>query len=171
METHPTRSVTPEKFVAEFPGTNEHQLAGPAASDYYENFLRQHRPPWLDDLVNKLSISPGKKSFLVCKGNKYVNVLTDNIALFYIRHEITTIMCFDKQAYIIDYSLDQIQSLLSCNQFYRINRQFLINFNAVKDVEHYFARKMLVNPIVPTEEKLIVSREKVTDFLHWLDNR
>jgi DNA-binding LytR/AlgR family response regulator len=159
METHPTRSVTPEKLLA------------PAAPDYYEKFFKQPRPAWFDDLVTKLGSTPGKKSFLVCKGNKYVNVLTDNIALFYIRHEVTTIMCFDKQTYMVDYSLDQIQSLLSSNQFYRINRQFLINFNSVKDVEHYFARKMLVNPIVSTEEKLIVSREKVTDFLHWMDNR
>ena len=48
---------------------------------------------------------------------------------------------------------------------------YIIIFNAVKDVEHYFARKMLVNAVIPMKEKLLVSKEKVTDFLHWLDNR
>jgi len=71
----------------------------------------------------------------------------------------------------VNYSLDQIQNLLPKNQFYRLNRQCLINFNAVKEVEHYFARKLLVNPVIPAKDKLIVSKEKVTEFLHWLDNR
>jgi DNA-binding LytR/AlgR family response regulator len=47
-----------------------------------------------------------------------------------------------------------------------LNRQYLVNFNAVKEVEHYFARKLLVNSVIPTKDKLIVSKEKVTDFLH-----
>jgi LytTr DNA-binding domain len=52
-----------------------------------------------------------------------------------------------------------------------LNRQYLINFNAVKEVEHYFSRKLLVNPVIPTKDKLVVSKEKVTEFLRWLDNR
>lgn len=125
----------------------------------------------LDHLLTRLTNSSGKKSFLVSKNNKYVNVLTENIALFYIRYESPVIMCFDNQEYFVSLSLDQIQTLLPPKQFYRINRQCLINFSAVKEVEHYFARKLLVNPAIPTKDKLIVSRDKVSEFLHWLDNR
>ena len=81
------------------------------------------------------------------------------------------IMCFDKQEYFVNYSLEQIQNLLPKNQFYRLNRQYLINFAAVKDVEYYFARKLLVNPVIQVKDKLLVSKEKVTEFLDWLDNR
>jgi DNA-binding LytR/AlgR family response regulator len=80
-------------------------------------------------------------------------------------------MCFDKQEYFSNYSLEQIQNLLPEKQFYRLNRQYLINFNAVKEVEHYFARKLLVNPVIAINDRLIVSKEKVSEFLHWLDNR
>lgn len=80
-------------------------------------------------------------------------------------------MCFDKQEYFVNYSLDQIQSALPSTQFFRLNRQYLINFDVVKEVEHYFARKLLVNPVFPSPEKLLVPREKVSEFLHWLDNR
>jgi DNA-binding LytR/AlgR family response regulator len=127
--------------------------------------------PWLNDLLAKLAVPAGKKNFLVFRNNKYSNVPTENIAFFYIKYESPMIMCFDKQEYFVNYSLDQIQSLLPEKQFYRLNRQYLINFDAVKEVEHYFARKLLVNPIIPTKDKLIVSKEKVTEFLHWLDNR
>lgn len=113
----------------------------------------------------------GKKSFLVFKNNKYLNVATDNIALFYIRYESAMIMCFDSKEYFVNYSLDQIKRMLPETLFFRLNRQCLINFNAIREVEHYFARKLLVNPAIPLKDKLIVSKEKVADFLHWLDNR
>ena len=139
--------------------------------DEYRKYFQQLRLPWLDDLVRKLTTSAGKKSFLVFRNNKYVTVPTENIAFFYIKYESPVIMCFDRQEYFVNYSLEQIQNLLPEKQFYRLNRQYLINFNAVKEVEHYFARKLLVNSVIPMKEKLIVSKEKVTEFLHWLDNR
>ena len=140
-------------------------------SENYRNFFQQIRLPWLNDLLTKLTTTTGKKSFLVFKSNKYLIVPTENIAFFYIKYESPVIMCFDRQEYFVNYSLEQIQNLLPEKQFYRLNRQYLINFNAVKEVEHYFARKLLVNPVIPMKDKLIVSKEKVTEFLHWLDNR
>jgi hypothetical protein len=41
----------------------------------------------------------------------------------------------------------------------------------VKEVEYYFARKLLVHLTVQIEEKLLVPREKVSSFLDWLENR
>lgn len=136
-----------------------------------KHILQQYHVPDLLELLQKFATSASKKSFLVFKNNKYINVLTKNIALFYISYESSVIMCFDKQEYLVNHSLEQIQNALSEKQFFRLNRQYLINFNAVKDVEHYFARKLLVNPAVPVKEKLLVSKEKVTSFLQWLDNR
>lgn len=125
----------------------------------------------LADLLTRLATQAGKKSFLVFKNNKYLNVLTENIALFYVRYESPVIMCFNKEEYFVNYSLEKIQQLVPEKQFFRLNRQYLINFQAVKEAEHYFARKLLVNPVVPIKDKLLVSKEKVSEFLHWLDNR
>lgn len=125
----------------------------------------------LAELLHSLRPHSAKKSFLVIKNNKYINVLTENIAMFYIKYQSPVILCFDNQEFFVNYSLDQLQQLLCDKQFFRLNRQCLVNFNAVKDVEHYFARKLLVNPVISVKEKLIVSKEKVTEFLHWLDNR
>jgi two-component system response regulator LytT len=134
----------------------------------FKNLFQQNN---LSDLLTRLTTPTGKKSFLVFKSNKYINVLTENIAFFYVKYESPVIMCFNKEEYFVNYSLEQIQQLLPEKQFFRLNRQYLINFNAVKEVEHYFARKLLVNPIIPIKDKLLVSKEKVTVFLQWLDNR
>jgi len=117
------------------------------------------------------SVTPGKSSFLVFKHNKYFIVPTENIAYFYVKHKTSIMVCFDRQEYFLDYSLDNIQTLLNEKLFFRVNRQYLVSFNAVKEVEHYFARKLLVNLVVPVIEKLLVSREKLSCFLQWLDNR
>jgi DNA-binding LytR/AlgR family response regulator len=112
-----------------------------------------------------------KRSFLVFKRNKYVTVPIESIFLFYVKYESTVLVSFDKKEYSVNYSLEQIQHLLSTQQFFRVNRQYLINFNAIKEVERYFSRKLLVIPVVAFTNKLVVSREKASSFLNWLENR
>lgn len=113
----------------------------------------------------------GKKSFLVFRRNKYVIVPTESIAFFYVKYESAIIVTFDRQEYSVNYSLEQIQRLLSDQQYFRLNRQYLINFYTIKEIEHYFARKLLVIPTIPFTDKLIVSKEKAKGFLNWLENR
>ena len=125
----------------------------------------------LDELLNKLTAAVGKRSFLVFKHNKYITIPTDKIAFFYLKFESSIIVCFDGREYSVTYSLEQIQNLLTDKQFFRLNRQYLINFHAIKDVEHYFARKLLANLVVPSPDKLLISKEKATFFLQWMENR
>lgn len=140
--------------------------------DELKNFFQQSVMPDFGDLLSKIAPPPsGKKSFLVFKNNKYITVSTDTIAFFYIRNESSSIMCFDQQEYAINQSLDQIIGLLSPAQFFRLNRQYIINFSAVKEVEHYFLRKLYVKLTIPTPEKLLVNKEKSPVFLNWLENR
>lgn len=118
-----------------------------------------------------LSARNGKKSFLVFKDNKYTVIAVEQIAFFYIKSDLPVMVTFEGAEYIINQSLDTINSQLSPAQFYRINRQYLINFDAVREVEHYFARKLLVHLKTATPEKIIIGKNKATEFLQWLDNR
>jgi len=138
-----------------------------------KNFFQRNKKimPDFEYLLTKTGEITGKSSFLVFKNNKYQTVQTDTIAFFYIKYETPTIMCFDKTEYQITQSLDEVHKLLAPSQFFRLNRQYLVNFSAVREAEHYFSRKLLVKLTVPTEEKLLVGKEKVTAFLSWLENR
>ena len=112
-----------------------------------------------------------KSSFLVFTQHKYIMVPTDTIALFYIKYTASMIVCFDRREYGVGYSLDNLQRNLPEEQFFRLNRQVLVSFQAVKEVEHYFARKLCVELKIPFTEKLLVPREKASAFLRWLENR
>jgi two-component system response regulator LytT len=137
----------------------------------FENFVRKNSHLELDEIIKRLAAPAGKKSFLVFKNNKYVSIPTDRILFFSVKQDSTFITCFDQQEYAIDQSLDQIQKLLCDQIFFRLNRQYLVHFSSIKEVEHYFARKLIVKLIIATDEKLLVSKEKTHSFLKWLDNR
>jgi len=139
--------------------------------DELKNFFQQKVMPDLGDLLSKLGSPAGKTSFLVFKNQKYTTVHTDNIAFFYIRNDATSIMCFDKQEYAVSQSLDQITGSVSSTQFFRVNRQYLVNFKAIKEVEHYFLRKLYVKLVIETPEKLLINKEKSTAFLSWMEDR
>jgi DNA-binding LytR/AlgR family response regulator len=123
------------------------------------------------ELISAVNNYAFKRSFLVFKRNKYITVPTENIFLFYVKYESTIIVSFDKTEYPVNYSLEQIQHLLPQQQFFRLNRQYLINFSAIKEVERYFTRRLLVIPVTAFTGKLLVSREKAGSFLSWLENR
>lgn len=131
----------------------------------------QQLAPDLEVLLKKLGGNDGKKSFLVFRQNKYVTVKTEQIAFFYIHHETTCIRTFDQQEYTIPQPLEEVQAMVPASQFYRLNRQYLINFDAIKEVEHYFSRKLFIRLAIPTPEKLLIGKEKVSHFLGWLENR
>jgi DNA-binding LytR/AlgR family response regulator len=139
--------------------------------DELRNFFQQGSQPDITSLLSQVTPPAGKKSFLVFKNNKYITVLTNNIAFFYIRNELSTIMTFDQQEYVVNQSLDQISGQLSQEQFFRLNRQYIVNFSAIKEVEHYFMRKLFVKLVIPTPEKLLINKEKAPIFLSWLENR
>jgi DNA-binding LytR/AlgR family response regulator len=136
-----------------------------------KNIFQQDGQYNLDDLVAQLAAATGKRSFLVFKQNKYFTVPAENIAFFHVKYESSTMVCMDGREYPVNYSLDQTQNLLTGKYFFRVNRQYLVNFSAIKEVEHYFARKLLVNLMIATAEKLLVPKEKVRHFLYWLENR
>jgi two-component system, LytTR family, response regulator LytT len=141
--------------------TNQHNFIGHLPVS--ELTGTNHKPQLLSRI--------GKKSFLVHKHDKYTLVPTETIAFFYVKNETTIIVSFDKNEYLVGYSLEQIQQLVSDQQFYRLNQQYLINCRAIKEIERYFARKLLVNLVISFTEKLLVSKENAKAFLAWLESR
>lgn len=142
-----------------------------AKVDELKNFFQQQVVPDLGDLLAKLGTSPAKTSFLVFKNQKYATVQINDIAFFYIRNDSTSIMCFDQQEFSLTQSLDQVAASVSSQQFFRVNRQYLVNFKAIKEVEHYFLRKLYVKLSIETPEKLLINKEKSHSFLRWMEER
>lgn len=108
-------------------------------------------------------------SILVYIKDKIVPVKISKVACFYIRNGITHLITFDKQVYSINKNLEELGKLGGEN-FYRANRKFLINRKAIKEVSHWFNRKLIVDLSIAIniDKNITVSKEKSTDFLKWL---
>ncbi|WP_286751761.1 MULTISPECIES: LytR/AlgR family response regulator transcription factor [Sphingobacterium] len=138
----------------------------------FKNIFQKASANDLNDIISRIGDQERKKtSFLVFKNNKYLTVKTDDIAYIYINYTSPSLVTFKGEQYDMNQSLDHLGSILSDKQFFRLNRQYLINFSAVKEVEHYFGRKLFVKLTVPTEEKLLIGKDKTAMFLNWLEDR
>ena len=83
----------------------------------FKNFFQKYPLPNLDDLIMKLAAPAGKKNFLVFKNNKYINVLTENIAFFYVKYDSSIIVDFDRNEYFVNHSLEQSKTFYQRNSF------------------------------------------------------
>lgn len=140
-------------------------------ADSLKSFYQQKAAPDFNALLSRLTSPSGKTSFLVFHNQKYITVPTDTIAFFYVSNNATCIKCFDKKEYVISPSLDQVAAQVSAQQFFRVNRQYLVNFKAIQEVEHYFMRKLYVKLTIETKEKLLVNKEKAPKFFAWMEDR
>lgn len=106
-------------------------------------------------------------SILVYHRDKILPIGLDEVALFYIENDLTHLYCFNGKFYVVNQTLDELEQLSKAN-FFRINRQFLVNRRAVVDANHYQHRKYVVNLSVHFKEVLVVSKNRTSDFLQWL---
>jgi two-component system, LytTR family, response regulator LytT len=108
-------------------------------------------------------------SFIVQQKEKMIPLSVVSIAHIFIECEVVYALTFDNQKSAIFKSLDEIESVLNPQVFFRINRQMIVNRNAIRDIVPYFNRKVIVNLTVKNNDKAIVSRLKVSPFKTWLE--
>ena len=108
-------------------------------------------------------------SFLIRFREKIYPVLVTDIAFVNLENETAYLYNFKGEKHPVFKTLDEIENTISPNQFYRINRQMLINRKAIKEIETYFNQRIVVHLTVPTPEKALVPRLKVTPFLSWIE--
>ena len=111
-----------------------------------------------------------QKIFLTHFREKTVIIRAHEIALFSVENETVYLYTFEGKKYPLFKKLEYIESVCDSSEFFRINRQMLVNQKAVISFEQYFNRKILIELKVKTKQKPIVSRLKVTSFKEWLEN-
>ena len=94
-------------------------------------------------------------------------IQTDEVSCFYSENKIVYLQTKERN-YPTDFTLDELQELLEEKKFFRVNRQFMINSNFIKNIHTspYYKVEMEFQP----EEEITVSRDRVKDFKDWLSN-
>ncbi|MBK6930589.1 MAG: response regulator transcription factor [Saprospirales bacterium] len=90
-------------------------------------------------------------------------------AYFYTKDKITFLITrSDGKRYPVDYPLDKLETLLNPKAFFRINRQFIVQVGAIKEMHPYSKSRVKVELQPPTDLETIVSTERSAEFKKWL---
>lgn len=126
----------------------------------------------IDALVQQLrqQIQPTdyRRRFLVKHRQQWVPVEVSDIAYFYTEEGISLFKTFNNQKYSLDYTLDELEKMLDPSHFFRANRQFITHIHSVQQIHSYFNNKLKLQLKPISEEEVIISREKATDFKKWM---
>ena len=108
-----------------------------AALDKFNTFHRQQvNYSRLNAIINQLQPRT-KERFLIKVGEHYKSIQTSSISSFFIMGRSTFIRTDTGKSYAIDHSLDKIEQLVDPKLFFRVNRNFIVNFSAIQDILVY----------------------------------
>lgn len=123
--------------------------------------------------IKKLLVNPidreYKKRFSVKVGQHIKLINTDEIECFYSENKGTYLHTKEGRDYLLDTSLEHLEEELEPQTFFRINRKFFVNINAIKDIISYTNSRLQIKLGSYKEQDVIVARERVKRFKEWLD--
>ena len=123
--------------------------------------------------IKKLLVNPidreYKKRFSVKVGQHLKLINIDEIECFYSENKGTYLYTNEGRNYLLDTTLEHLENELEPQTFFRINRKFFVNINAIKDMVSYTNSRLQIKLNSYNQNEVIVARERVKDFKGWLD--
>lgn len=135
---------------------------------------RENKEGELLHLIHSLKKQENYKThFLIpIKGDKLLPVSIDMIQLFYIKDCQVKAVLTDGVEYNFSLTLDELVDCLNPSLFFRVNRQFLISREAIKDLDLWFNSRLSINlHHSRMTEKVLVSKARVAEFKEWFSSK
>lgn len=87
------------------------------------------------------------------------------VSCFYSENKIVYLQTHER-SYPSDFTLDELEDVLDDKKFFRVNRQFIINSDYIKNI--HTSPNYKVELQFQPQEEITVSRDRVKDFKDWL---
>ena len=111
-----------------------------------------------------------KSRFLIKTGVHFKSVAVSDIESFFIQERSTFLLTKEVKTLDIDYSLDQLEKMVDPEDFFRANRNYLINIHFIKDMIGYSGSRIKVKMLYGNyPDPIIISRERVNAFKIKMD--
>lgn len=155
-------------------------LLKPIDADELENAIHQYKKikaPLLNEgfdieALKKIVLSSQityKKRFTVKIGQHLKMIPIDSIECFYSENKATHVHSTENRSYLIEDTLDALETILDPSVFFRVSRKYFVNIHHIKDIIAYSNSRLKIILNSFTEFEIIVSRERVKDFKNWIE--
>ncbi|HEV2483471.1 MAG TPA: LytTR family DNA-binding domain-containing protein [Puia sp.] len=122
----------------------------------------------IDKLVHEMSPSKYRERLLIKRGQQLTFLKTSAMAHCHADGKLCYATDFNGASFLLDNNLQQLEASVNPRQFYRVNRQLLVNIEAIRKVYTWLGGRLKLELAPPTQADTIVSRERVGGFKDWM---
>lgn len=123
----------------------------------------------MKSLLESLHQPRYKKRFMVSYGQRMKSVYALDIAYFYAHEKMVFMLTFEGQQFVIDQTIGELDEVLDPEYFFRINRKFIVNVDAITQMHAYSKSRVKLDLKPKNQMEAVVSVDRSPDFKAWLD--
>lgn len=136
----------------------------------YKRFKTSTPIVQIEDLLQSMAdkSTAYKRRFAINIGTKIKSIESKNISFFESVEKNTFLHTLDGHSYPVDFSLDKLESLLNPDEFFRTNRQTIVQYAALDKINILSKSRVQVLP-KGSSQNILISTAKTHSFRKWLD--
>ena len=139
-----------------------------ALEKFRQHFTLTQSKSEIAGIIRQLQQKEYRSRFLLRQGTRLFSLHINEVAIAYTRERLHYIRTFADTHHLIDNNLDELESQLDPEKFFRVNRQFIVSFNAIDQAYAWFDGKIKLMVKPAAYEDIIISRLRANDFKKWL---
>jgi len=141
-----------------------------AAINKYKQLSASYTATDFGQLLPSLNGKIFKKRFLGKVGQRLFFIDTNDIAFFQADNKVVYLADKEGNRYVVDHTMEKLEELLDNQEFFRLNRRYIVRINAIEQVKPYFngRLKLVVKGAAQTDE-LVISRDRAAGFRQWVE--
>lgn len=145
-------------------------LLKPIDEDELEKALKKYDRITSPESMQVLARMANKyqRKFLVESGNTIHSFTDEDIAYFMVQNRHVFIVLKDGMQLVFNATMDAVEQRLSPDDFFRINRQFIIHRNAIAKMSTETRGRVKIEAVPAPKDEMIVSVDRASAFKEWL---
>lgn len=127
--------------------------------------------PYLNELLSfiKQKDVRYRSRFLFPYKDGYKTINVADISLIYSEDKNTHLVLTNGTLQLATQTMEELEEQLDPEQFFRANRQYIINISGIESIHNHFHGKLKVVIRNQTQYEILISKEKAPLFKQWLD--
>ena len=135
------------------------QLYPKQGNDFSEKILK---------VMREMNAAVYAERLLIKRGQQLSYLKTTTTAYCYADGKLCYAVDFSSNKYLLETNLSQLEEQLQPKQFFRVNRNLLVNIESIVRVHTWLGGRLKLELSLAAHTETIVSRERVSGFKSWL---